>query len=476
MLAALRSSATSASASFSSSISFATEPPSSTEAVALVSPLACGAGGMLPLAAAASSASSRSTSFWAFSMFCSVLAIMSRNDDQYGRTYSLSLGLLVRLPEIELLLSGCQSFRDFSSSHRRLNLESDAIFEDRRWAVEFGARSWSWRLCCFLGVFALLAFLSTGASKVIFLFLLDNLHAFDTRIIDSSLGGGCELRRGLEGCFLRGVRRVQESHQRLSTTDLIQVGLVACLSKHLLSTLLSLLLVVLVVLRLLALPESLTSFKFVLLDRTVLLEVVVLDLLDRTVLLLLLILQLCTFVPESVDALECIILLSLNCIKLALDLVVFLRQGLRLRIFQLVAKSLKLLLLFIDLLLTVLKASETLTLFAQVRDLSQILLLLDDLHITAVDLLLQSVDLTIQFIDILIVNSTASYFLLSDKVLNLLVLRFYLVEDLVTTGLSCTLLLTDFLQLGEKFSATLSRRGIFILRLCEVKLALNFRL
>ena len=68
-VASLRSSAASATAASSSAISFFTDPPSSTEAVALVSPWPLVWAVDVEAAGAASSASRRSTSFLALAMF-----------------------------------------------------------------------------------------------------------------------------------------------------------------------------------------------------------------------------------------------------------------------------------------------------------------------------------------------------------------------------------------------------------------------
>ena len=119
--APFKSAMTSAAALLTSSISLATEPPSSTDAVALVSPLACGVViGVPGEEPAASSASRRSTSFLALAMFWFTLAFDTGGNLEKD-THAFSLGSLVLLPEVELLFNLLSCNLDLFGAHWWLN-------------------------------------------------------------------------------------------------------------------------------------------------------------------------------------------------------------------------------------------------------------------------------------------------------------------------------------------------------------------
>ena len=99
--APFKSAITSAAASLTSSISFLTEPPSSTEAVAFVSPCPWPfVAGVDGVAVPESSASRRSTSFLAFAMFCAHVSLdhVDRKGRINLRAQSEQLGLPSNAP------------------------------------------------------------------------------------------------------------------------------------------------------------------------------------------------------------------------------------------------------------------------------------------------------------------------------------------------------------------------------------------
>src|SRR5262249_41782463 len=147
--------------------------------------------------------------------------------------------------------------------------------------------------------------------------------------------------------------------------------------------------------------ELLTSFIFILLDCPGLVVVVILDLPDREIFLLLLGLQLGSLVTQRLNVLECIVLLGLDGIQLSLELVIFVAQGPGLRVVKIVALCFKLSLKIVNLLLGLLKARKPLALLSKVRDLGERLLLINQLHHAAIDLLLQSINLTVNLVYIL---------------------------------------------------------------------------
>merc|ERR1712093_191648 len=164
--------------------------------------------------------------------------------------YLLCLSFLIRFPELQLSLNLLTDLGDLSRTHGWLNTHRSTVLHNSWRAAVLSSRRWRSISSRSGGLLVLLSLLASSAREVV-LFVF--LEALDSGIVDLSLSGSGELRRRLQRCVLCGVGRVEEAEERLSTADLIEVGLVAGLGKHLLSTILALLLLVLLILSLLAL-------------------------------------------------------------------------------------------------------------------------------------------------------------------------------------------------------------------------------
>jgi hypothetical protein len=106
----------------------------------------------------------------------------------------------------------------------------------------------------------------------------------------------------------------------------------------------------------------------------------------------------------------------------------------------------------------------------QARDLGQCLLLVDQLHHAAVDLLLQASDLLVDILDGLVVDAALGSLELIQARLELLVQLLDLLEDNVARRLVSLLCLTDGVELGLEFLLALAVGRVLVVRAGRVKL------
>lgn len=375
--------------------------------------------------------------------------------------YLLGLGLLVLLPVVELGLDLLNNSWDLSLAHWWIDRHGRAVLKNGWWNTEL-SRSDSWRGSSLL---ALLSLLSSSSGKVILLVLLDELEALNTGIINSTSRGSSESRWGQKWLRVGSGGWLKVVEQGGCTADLVKVSWLRCLSKDLLGALTLLLVVVCVLLSLLALTELGTSLVLVVLECALLGPMSVLGGTDLLVLGLLLLLELGLLVTESGDVLVSLVLLGLDDIKLSLDLVVLLGAGLGHWVVHGVLELLDLGLDLIDLLLTLLESAERLAKLAQGRDLGKSLLLVNELHLSSIDLLLQSGNLAIDILNTLVVDLAAGNLLLVDARLELLIKLLDLVHGAVAASLVGTLLLADLVLTSLELLASLllwSQWSIFV--------------
>lgn len=248
---------------------------------------------------------------------------------------------------------------------------------------------------------------------------------------------------------------VEVLEERVGTADLLEVGGVRSLGKHLLGTLHAALLGDALTLGLLSLAGLLALLTLPLGELLLGAVVLILELLDGLVLFRLKLLELGALVTKAGEVLVGLVLLGLDGVKLGLELVVLFAEGLGLGVLQAVLDLLDLGLEVVDLLLGIVEASKALALLAEVGDLGEGLLLVDELHHAAVDLLLQALNLAVEFLGGLEVDLAAGRLLLGNAAAELLIEALDLVE-LGGAGILATgLLLTDLVELGDELLALL---------------------
>lgn len=310
---------------------------------------------------------------------------------------------------------------------------------------------------------ALLTLLGGGHELLLTVLLANELSTLKTGLVDGSASLSTETSIGHERTLLLLVLGVEELKEAVGTSDLIKEGGVTGVSESSLGISLLALIDVALTLESLLLTELLTGLSLVGLESLLLTIVVVLDLADSSVLLLLLALELGSLVTEAGQTLVGLILLSLDGIKLGLDLVVLLRHGLLLRVVHAVLDFLDLGAKVVDLLLRLLELAKVLSDLAQAGDVGEGLLLINELHGTGVDLLVEGSDLTVDILNTLVRNLALGGLLLSDSAADLLIETLDLVELGGTGVLASSLLLTDLVGLGNKFlSSLLGRAGLVL--------------
>jgi hypothetical protein len=89
---------------------------------------------------------------------------------------------------------------------------------------------------------------------------------------------------------------------------------------------------------------------------------------------------------------------------------------------------------------------------------------------STVDLLIEALDFAVHLIHALEGDTASGDFLLCNTALELLIKFLDLVEDLVASSLSGSLLLANFAELSDEFLSTLSRWRVLTLGLCNVQL------
>jgi hypothetical protein len=347
---------------------------------------------------------------------------------------------------------------DISGAHRGVKAEERAVLDDRRGAVEAllggGTR---------VALLALLALGLGGGVLVIAVLLADELGTLEARLVDGPLSLGSQARVGQQRRLLGLEGGIKELEQAVGAADLVQVGGLGGLSEHTLSLGLLALIEVALTLGALALSLLLTSLALEGLVSLLLAVVVILELADGGKLLLLLGLQLGTLVSQGRQALVSLILLGLDGVELSLDLVVLLRQGLLLGVLHGVLDLLDLGLEVVNLLLSIVKLAKVLAGLAQVGDVSQGLLLVDELHGARVDLLLEALNLAVDILDALEGDLGLGGLLLGNAVAELLVEALDLVQLGGASILAAGLPLADLVGLGNEFLAALLGRAGLVL-------------
>lgn len=352
---------------------------------------------------------------------------------------------------------------DISGAHRGIKAKERAVLDNRRRAVEALLGSTAG-----VALLALLALGLGGGILVVAVLLADKLGALEARLVDSSLGLGGQARVGQQRGLLGLEGGVEELEQAVGAADLVQVGGLAGLGEDTLGLGLLALIEVALTLGALALSLLLTSLALVGLESLLLAVVVVLELADGSKLLLLLGLQLGALVTQGRQVLISLILLGLDGVELSLDLVVLLRHGLLLGVLHGVLDLLDLGLEVVNLLLRLVKLAKVLADLAQVGDVGQGLLLIDELHGAGVDLLLEALNLAVDILDALEGNLGLGGLLLSNAVAELLVEALDLVQLGGASILSTGLLLADLVGLGNEFlAALLGRAGLVLVLVGE---------
>lgn len=380
-------------------------------------------------------------------------------------TYLASLLRLIGLPLLELGLDLLNGGRDIGSGHGGLDTDEAAILHDGGREAEglaSGGRGSA------SGLLGLLALLDGGEVVVITLLLADKLHALEARVVDLAESLGSETlvgkERSLLGDLMAGVEVLEE---RVGAADLLEVGGVGSLSKHLLGALHAALLGDALTLGLLSLAGLLALLTLPLGELLLGTVVLILELLDGLVLLALELLELGALVTEAGEVLVGLVLLGLDGVKLSLKLVVLLAESLSLRILQAVLDLLDLGLQRVDLLLGIVETSKALALLAEVGDLGKGLLLVNELHHAAVDLLLQTLNLAVEVLGGLEVDLAASGLLLGNAAAELLIETLDLVELGGAGILAAGLLLTDLVELGDELLTLLLGRAGLVLVLAR---------
>jgi hypothetical protein len=364
-------------------------------------------------------------------------------------TYTLGLGSLILLPVGKLGLDLLDQLGNVLLAHGRVKRQERAVLNNGRGAVE-----------SLLGTtgLALLALLALGLGRevlVLAVLLADELGALKTRLVNGSLGLSGQARVGKQGRLLSLERGIEEGEQAVGTADLVQVGGLTGLGEDTLGIGLLALLDVALTLQALALPLLLAGLALVGLVSLLLAVVVILELADGGKLLLLLGLQLGALVAEAGQVLVGLVLLGLDDVELGLDLVVLLGQGLLLGVLHGVLDLLDLGAEVVDLLLGLVELAKVLAQLAQVGDVGQGLLLVDELHGARVDLLVEGLNLAVDILDALEGDLCLGRLLLVDTAAELLVQALDLVQ-LGRAGILATgLLLADLVGLGNELLAAL---------------------
>jgi hypothetical protein len=342
------------------------------------------------------------------------------------------------------------------------------LLDDTNVEVELGRGSSSRA-----ALLALLALLSAGAGEVLLLSitLLCDADTLEARVVNGTLGRGGELAG--RGLLLGGESRgVEVADEAFACVDLVLVGRCAGLLETLRGSLLALVGLPLDLLLALALVTGLAGLEVVFLESTLLLVVGVLKLLPGLVLLLLLGTCLVGLLTERLHVLEGLVLLALEDVKLVLQLGVLLAQCLLLRVVEKLLLLRNLCLDVVDALLLRVEAREVLACLVEARDLRQRLLLIDQLHHAAVDLLLQASNLLVHILDRLVVDAALGSLELVQARLELLVQLLDLLEDDVARRLVSLLRLADGVELGLELLLALGVGRVLVVWAGGVELSL----
>lgn len=348
--------------------------------------------------------------------------------------------------------------RDVLAAHGGLNANEGTVLNNRRGAVESLGGG-----CVGTALLALLALLGGGQILVLTVLLTQKLGSLQAGIVDSTLGLSAQAGIGHKRALLDLVVGVEEQQQAVGATDLLEVSRVASLSENSLGLGLLALLVVTVVLGLSLLSLLLAELTLESLECLLLAEVVVLELANGGEGLLLLGMELGALVTEAGDVLVRLVLLGLDGVKLGLNLVVLLGEGLLLGVLHTVLDLLDLGTEFVNLALRVVELTKVLAGLAQAGDIGEGLLLVNELHGARVDLLLEGGNLAVDLLEGLEGNLGLGRLLLVDAASDLLIEALDLVELASTGVLTTGLLLTDLVCLGNELLSPLLGRALLVL-------------
>ena len=360
---------------------------------------------------------------------------------------------------LELLNGGW----DFVLARRRVDANLGQLLDNTNVEIELGGGSARTTLL------ALLTLLAASASKVALLLglLLGYAGTLQTGVVNGALGGSGELagRGGFLGWERGGVEMADQS---LSGDDLVTIGGCAGLFETLAGSRLALARHVLELLNALLFKANLAGLGLIVLVCAQLLEVCILEFFPCVVLLLLLGARLVRLLAQCPQVLEGFVLLSLQFVKLRLELGVLVAQRLVLRIVQQLLLFGNLGLDVVNLLLLDVETGEVLAGLVERADLSQGLLLVHQLHHAAVDLLLQARNLLVDILDGLVVRLALCRLELAELLLELLIELLDLLKDGVAAGLVALLRLANRVEFCLKLLLALAVGRVLVVRFGEV--------